>query len=94
MFAKLTDGKIEIYKQPIHTDCGDIFTNNAATLAEYGFYPLYYTPAPETDEKHYAIPHWEQGEGEIVQVWIIEEIPETDEISDNEALAIIAEGQG
>lgn len=92
MYAKLTDGKLEIYKQPLHTDEGDIFTNNAATLAEYGFYSLFYTPAPETDERHYAVPHWEQGENEIVQVWTVEEIPETGEISDNEALAIIAEG--
>lgn len=93
MYAKLTAGKIEIYKQPIHTETGDIFTTNAATLAEYGYYPLYYTPAPETDERHYAIPHWEQGENEIVQVWVIEDIPETDEIPDSEALLIIAEGE-
>lgn len=94
MFAKLDNGRISLYHQPIHTEAGDIFTTNPATLAEYGYYPLRYTDAPEVNEHHTAVPHWEQGEGEIVQVWMVEEIPETDEISDNEALAIIAEGQG
>lgn len=92
-YAKLkADNLLSYYRQPIHTDTHDIFTTNPATLAEYGFYPLCYTVPPEVDEHHVAVPHWEQVENEIVQVWTIEEIPETDEISDEEALAIIAEG--
>lgn len=92
MFAKFENGRIGLYRQPIHTETGDIFTNDPKILASHGYYPLYFTPAPETDERHYAVSHWEQVENEIVQVWTIEEIPETDEISDEEALAIIAEG--
>lgn len=91
-YAKLENGKITGYRQPIRTGERDIFTTDPSILAEYGYYPLRYTDAPEVDEHHAAVPHWEQGENEIVRVWTVEEIPETDEISDNEALAIIAEG--
>lgn len=91
-FYKLDNERLIKYRQPLRTKERDIFTTNADTLAKYGYYPLRCTDAPEVDEHHAAVPHWEQGENEIVQVWIVEEIPETDEIPDNEALAIIAEG--
>lgn len=96
-FVKLnTDGTLTYYRQPIRTATRDIFTTNAAILAEYGYYPLRYIDAPEVDEHHAAVPHWEQVDNEIVQVWGIEEvepIPETDELSDSEALRIILEGE-
>ena len=94
-YAKLkADDTLTYYRQPIRTATRDIFTTNSAILAEHGYYPLRYTDAPEVDEHHTVVPHWEQGDGEIVQVWEIEEIPyDLEEISDTEALLLITEGE-
>ena len=50
-------------------------------LAE-GYLPVIETDAPETDERHYAVPHWAIQNDQIVQSWTVEEIP----ISEEEAL--------
>lgn len=94
-YAKLNeDGALTYYRQPLRTETRDIFTTDPAILAEYGYYPLRYTDAPEVDEHHAAVPHWEQGDGEIVQVWVIEEVPyDPEEITDTEALLLITEGE-
>lgn len=94
-YAKLnTDGTLTYYRQPLRTETRDIFTTDSAILAEFGYFPLRYTDEPEADEYHTAVPHWEQGEGEIVQVWEVEEIPyDPEEITDTEALLLIAEGE-
>lgn len=59
IYAKLENNLLTRYHQPIHTDSGDIFTNEPDVLARYGYFPLICTPAPEVDEHHYPVFHWE-----------------------------------
>jgi hypothetical protein len=47
-------------------------------LAE-GYLPVIALDPPETDERHYAEPHWAEENGKIVQSWEVKEIPITDE---------------
>lgn len=79
MYAKLENGKLKPYRQPIRTGTHDIFTSNPVTLAEYGFYPVRYTVPPEVDEHHVAVPHWVQFTDCIKQVWEVVEVEEGEE---------------
>ena len=55
---------------------------------ELGYYPITYTDMPDdAPEGYHYESHWEQDESEIVQVWDL--VEDSDEISDEEALAII-----
>lgn len=44
-----------------------------------GYLPVIYTPAPEAPEGYYAVAHWEEQDGEIVEVWEFAPNPEPTE---------------
>lgn len=69
IYVKLENERLIKYRQPIHTEYQDIFTNNPDILKQYGYYPLHSTNPPECDETHFVECHWEQLENEIIQVW-------------------------
>ena len=87
MFGKLVNGELRGAPRPIRTENGDVFTNDPALLLQYGYKPIILTEYP-SDGKSY-IDSWAETETEITQIWT--ELPQTDEISDSEALSIITE---
>ena len=87
MYGKLIDGELRGAPRPIKTENGDVFTNDPALLLQYGYKPIILTEYP-SDGKSY-IDSWAETETEITQIWT--ELPQTDEISDSEALSIITE---
>ena len=87
MYGKLIDGELRGAPRPIRTENGDVFTNDPALLLQYGYKPIILTEYP-SDGKSY-IDSWAETETEITQIWT--ELPQTDEISDSEALSIITE---
>ena len=87
MYGKLVNGELRGAPNPLKTEDSYIFTNNAARYLANGYKPIILTEYP-SDGKSY-IDSWTETETEIKQVWT--EQPQTDEISDSEALSIITE---
>ena len=87
MYGKLVNGELRGAPNPLKTEESYIFTNNAAIYLANGYKPITLTDCPD-DGKSYTS-SWTETETEIVQVWT--ELPQTDEISDSEALSIITE---
>lgn len=87
MYGKLINGELRGAPRPLRTERGDVFTNDPAVYLENGYKPIILTDCP-SDGKSYAS-DWTETESEITQVWT--EQPQTDEISDSEALSIITE---
>ena len=59
-----------------------VYNPTDVQLLSEGYLPVIETDAPETDERHFAEPHWAIQSNQIVQSWTVEEIP----IADEEAL--------
>lgn len=87
IYGKLVDGELRGAPNPLKTEESYIFTNNAAIYLANGYKPIILTDCP-SDGKSY-IDSWAETETEITQIWT--ELPQTDEISDSEALSIITE---
>ena len=87
MYGKLIDGELRGAPRPIKTAYGDVFTNDPAVYLANGYKPIIMAEYP-SDGKSY-IDSWAETETEITQIWT--ELPQTDEISDSEALSIITE---
>lgn len=87
MYGKLIDGELRGAPNPLKTEESYIFTNNATIYLANGYKPIILTECP-SDGKSY-IDSWTETETEITQIWT--ELPQTDEISDSEALSIITE---
>ena len=87
IYGKLVDGELRGAPRPIRTENGDVFTNDPVLLLQYGYKPIITAEYP-SDGKSY-IAAWTETETEIAQIWT--ELPQTDEISDSEALSIITE---
>lgn len=87
IYGKLVDGELRGAPNPLKTEDSYIFTNNAAIYLANGYKPIILTDCP-SDGKSY-IDSWAETETEITQIWT--ELPQTDEISDSEALSIITE---
>lgn len=81
------DGELRGAPNPLKTEESYIFTNNAAIYLANGYKPIILTDSP-SDGKSY-VGSWTETETEITQIWT--ELPQTDEISDSEALSIITE---
>ena len=87
MFGKLVDGELRGAPRPLKTADGDVFTNDPSIYLANGYKPIIMAEYP-SDGKSY-IDSWMETESEITQIWT--ELPQTDEISDSEALSIITE---
>lgn len=87
MFGKLVNGELRGAPRPIRTADGDVFTNDPSIYLANGYKPIIMAEYP-SDRKSY-IDSWTETETEITQIWT--ELPQTDEISDSEALSIITE---
>ena len=87
MYGKLVNGELLGAPRPIKTADGDVFTNDPSIYLANGYKPIILAEYP-SDGKNY-IDSWTETETEITQIWT--ELPQTDEISDSEALSIITE---
>ena len=78
-YAKLINNYLSYAPNPIRV--GDTYIGNPPdeVYIEAEYLPVVETPMPETDERHYAEPHWAEQNGQIVQKWEVKEIPITDE---------------
>lgn len=52
-----------------------VYNPTDAQLLSEGYLPVVTTDPPETDAKHYAEPKWVERDGQIVQIWTLEELP-------------------
>lgn len=75
-YAKLENG-YPVYS-PKRMIIGEMWVYNPTTeqLSKMGYMPVIETAAPETDDKHYAVPSWEIVNDEIVESWSVLEIPD------------------
>ena len=75
-YAKLVNG-FPFYA-PRRAIIGDewVYNPTAEQLTKLDFLPVIETPAPETDEQHYAIPSWEIVNDKIVKSWSVLELPD------------------
>jgi hypothetical protein len=87
IYGKLIDGELRGAPRPIKTADGDVFTNDPSIYFANGYKPIILTEYPS--DGGYYTESWTETESEITQIWI--EQPQTDEISDSEALSIITE---
>lgn len=94
MYAKLINGTIRSAPKRVLHNGKQVFNPSADTLQELGYLPVTYTdmPTDAPEGQHYES-HWEQTDTEILQVWkIVDDLEIPDEISAEEALAIITGG--
>ena len=73
-YGKITNEQLKFLKQPIHSENGELFTNDESILFGYGYKKIVYTDPPEA-EGFYPEPKWEETETEIVQVWELVPLP-------------------
>lgn len=67
----------------------DIVYNPTDTMLEAaGYLPVVETDPPEVETGYYAVPHWAEVDGEIVQSWTVEEA----ELSPDEVVEILFGG--
>ena len=62
-------------KMLVHNDT-KIFNPSDDLYIAHGYLPVITTDAPTTDDEHYAVPSWKEENGQIVQEWSVEEIPD------------------
>ena len=89
-FAKLINDYPSYAPRRMRIGSSIVYNPTDAQLLAEGYLPMTETEPPETDEQHYPVASWEERDGEIVQVWTVEELPE--DIPDEEALDIILGG--
>ena len=92
-YAKLINNYPSYAPNPIRV--GDRVIGNPPdeVYAEAGYLPVIETDPPEAPEGHYMEPSWAERDGQIVQIWTLEELPpEPDELTPDEALDIILGG--
>lgn len=75
-YAKLIDGH-PIYAPHMFVDGNiKIFNPTDDMYITHGYLPVIMNDIPETDDKNYAVPSWKEENGQIVQEWSIEKIPD------------------
>ena len=81
-YAKLVNNYPSYAPRRLRIGSVIVYNPTDVQLLSEGYLPVVETPMPETDEQHYASPHWAIQNNQIVQSWTVEEIP----ISEEEAL--------
>lgn len=70
-----------------------VYNPTDAQLLAEGYLPVVETDPPEAPDGYYYSLGWEEQDGQIVRVWVLEEMPpEPDELTPDEALDIILGG--
>lgn len=79
IYGKLINGSLTIAPRRMTIDGCVVFNPTDEQYEAAGYLPVIYTPAPEAPEGYYAEPHWEEQDGEIVEVWEFAPNPEPTE---------------
>lgn len=77
-FCKITATKsAQQMPNPFHASIANPNEEQKAALASlFGWLPMVYTDEPQYDpETQYVVDHWEEQDGQAVQVWEIHELP-------------------
>lgn len=90
-FGKIENGEMVYAPTPLSINGIPTWTNDPAIYAVEGYLPIVHSDMPERDGYWYELTY-QVRDGVIVQTWVEHEIPQTDEISDSEALSIITGG--
>lgn len=90
-YATLSNSQIHYAPNPIRIGNSYIGNPPDSVYAEQGYLPVIETPMPETDERHYAEPHWTEEGNQIVQTWEVVEIPVSDEATAEDYEAALRE---
>lgn len=91
-YAKLEDQTLIYAPRAVRWRGRTVLNPSEGKLLELGYKPVRTTEPGEAPEGFAWVPHWEEQPEEIVQVWEMEELPQTDELSPEEALDIILGG--
>ena len=91
-YAKLINNYPSFAPRRLHIGSVIVYNPTDAQLETEGYLPVIETPMPETDERHYAEPHWSTENWQIVQSWTVEEIPYDDTADKAEAYDILIGG--
>lgn len=92
IFGKLVEDRIIEYKSPYNLDGREVFTDDPEILANYGYYPIQYTTKPEHGMNQIISSYGVLEHNRIIQRWLVKEC-EGDELTTEEALQIIGEGE-
>jgi len=87
MYGKLINNNLFLAPRRLTIDGCVVFNPTDVQYEAAGYLPVIYTPEPEAPEGYYAVAHFEEQSGEIVQEWGFEPIP--DEPTAEELLDII-----
>lgn len=79
MYGKLQNGIMTPAPRKIYLDDWVILNPTPEQYLEAGYLKVVYTEPPEIPEGFEAIPEWEEQDGQIVQVWRLEEIQNEEE---------------
>lgn len=91
-YANLIDQTLHYAPHVVQWRGRTVINPSGEKLVELGYKPVRYTEPGEAPEGFTWAPRWEEQPEEIVQVWELEELPQTDELSPEEALDIILGG--
>ena len=78
MFAKLENNALHEPRFPLRGE-RDVFTTDAAILAEYGYKAVRYTETPELADNEFVTPVYTETDMEIVVTWEVHEVEPSDE---------------
>ncbi len=68
-YGTLTNGSLLPAPRKLEGEDVVIYNPTSEQLSAAGYKPVVYTDTPEAPEGYYAEPHWEEQDGEIVEVW-------------------------
>ena len=87
-YGKLRNGALEYAPRKIVDGNTVTYNPTAEMVTAIGYLPVTQTEPPEVEEGYYAAYHWEEQNGEIVQIWEVIENPAQEE-SPDELLAML-----
>lgn len=76
MYGKLIDGAIQFAPRKIIEGNSTTYNPTAEMLVKLGYLPIIENEPPEVEEGYYAVCFYEEINGEIIQKWKAETLPD------------------
>lgn len=96
MYAKIENNRLVKAPNYLVINNQKVWNASESNYIEQGYYPVIYTDAPETDDKHYAEESWTLENDQIIQIWSVIEIPtpsDEDELTDDQIVIVLTGGE-
>lgn len=90
-YGQLNNGNLTYAPNKLIDNGKQIFNAPAESYREQGFLPIVKTDMPEVEEGFYYTPTYSEIDGEIVQQWEKNEIPERDEATEADYISALEE---